>query len=471
MDASERVNARLRRIPAVDRLIGAAGQGRTLAPWSLREAAREVVDAVRGRVRGQPEAEVPGLDTLIEWTQDRAAELEQPAPRRVLNATGVVLHTNLGRAPLAPAAAAAVAAAASGYTDLELDLESGERGSRTKRIERLLVALSGAEAAHVANNNAGALLLAVDSLAAGKEVVLSRGELVEIGGSFRVPEIMEASRARLREVGTTNRTHLEDYRRALGPETGMLLKVHRSNFEIRGFTSDVPLRELSDLGREHSVPVVEDRGSGTFLDLRALGIPEREAHTGLREGADVVLFSGDKLLGGPQAGVVLGSRELVGRMKRNPLARALRVDKMTVAALHWTLRSLLEDRARHEFPVVRMILRSPDELQGLAERLASGLRESGFSKVSIEPIPSRVGGGALPDVELPGVGVRVETGGSVDELARRLRRGDPPVLARVQRDALILDPRTLEAEEIGEVVRAFAALEPAGTCGGASVSR
>jgi L-seryl-tRNA(Ser) seleniumtransferase len=442
MDASERVNARLRQIPGVDRLMTKAGQGCTYAPWSL-----------------------------VDRTRARAAELEQVAPRRVLNATGVVLHTNLGRSPLAPEAAAAAMEAARAYTDLELDLESGERGSRTSRLETLLLALTGAEAAHVVNNNAAALLLAVDTLAAKREVVLSRGELVEIGGSFRVPEIMAASRAQLREVGTTNRTHLEDYRRALGLETGLLLKVHRSNFEIRGFTSEVGLPELAGLGRAHSVPVVEDRGSGTFLDLRPLGIPEPEAHAGLREGADLVLFSGDKLLGGPQAGILLGRRELVERLKRNPLARALRVDKMTIAALHWTLRSMLDGTARDRIPVLRMILRSGRELQDLAEQLAGALRGVGLSKVSVEPIPSRVGGGALPDVELPGFGVRVETQGSVDALALRLRQGEPPVLARVHRDGLLLDPRALSAESISEVAAAFAALEAEKTPSGTGGSR
>jgi L-seryl-tRNA(Ser) seleniumtransferase len=460
MEASNPVNAQLRRIPAVDRVISAAAQTCSCAPWSLRQAAREVVDAVRRDVRARgPEAPVPELEALVERTRLRAQELERPAPIRVLNATGVVLHTNLGRAPLGSGAASAVASAARGYSDLELDLASGRRGSRLGRVCELLVVLSGAEEAHVVNNNAAALLLAVDTLAAGREVVVSRGELIEIGGSFRIPEIMAASRATLREVGTTNRTHFEDYRRALGPETGMLLKVHRSNFEIRGFTGEVSLEQLAELGAAHGVPVVEDRGSGTFVNLEAYGIPEREAHAGLREGADVTLFSGDKLLGGPQAGIVLGRAGLVQRMKRSPLARALRVDKLTVASLHWTLRCILDGRAREELPVLRMILRTEEQLRDQAERLAEGLRAAGFPKVSVDPIPSRIGGGALPDVELPGVGVRVEPEGSVDALALRLRQAETPVLARVHRGALLLDPRTLEdEEEIHGVVAAFAAL-------------
>ncbi len=460
MEASNPVNAQLRRIPAVDRVVNAAARDCSCAPWSLRQAAREVVDSVRQDVRARgPDAPVPGLETLVERTRVRAQELERPAPRGVLNATGVVLHTNLGRAPLASGAASAVATASRGYSDLELDLAGGRRGSRLERVNELLVVLSGAEEAHVLNNNAAALLLAVDTLAAGREVIVSRGELIEIGGSFRIPEIMAASRAHLREIGTTNRTHLEDYQRALGPETGMLLKVHRSNFEIRGFTREVSLEQLAELGAAHGLPVVEDRGSGTFVNLEPYGIPEREAHGGLREGADLVLFSGDKLLGGPQAGIVLGRAELVRRMKSNPLARALRVDKLTVAALHWTLRCILDGRAREELPVLRMILRTEEQLRERAERLAGGLRAAGFLKVSVDSIPSRIGGGALPDLELPGVGVRVEPEGSDDALALQLRQGEPPVLARVHRGALLLDPRTLEdEEEIHGVVAAFAAL-------------
>jgi L-seryl-tRNA(Ser) seleniumtransferase len=302
------------------------------------------------------------------------------------------------------------------------------------------------------------VLLAVDSLAAGKEVVLSRGELVEIGGSFRIPEILGASRARLREVGTTNRTHPRDYLEAIGPQTGMILKVHRSNFEIRGFTREVDLPELGEIARSRGLPLVEDRGSGTFLDLRPYGIPEREAHAGLREGADLVLFSGDKLLGGPQSGIVLGRRDLVERMRRNPLARAVRVDKLTLAALHVTLQCLLDGRALEELPALRMILKKDPELRSAAERLASGLRAAGFGKVHVERLPSLVGGGAMPDVELSGVGVRVEIEGSVEEIARRLRLAALPVMARIQKGALLLDPRTLEEAEIEEVVRAFRSL-------------
>ena len=440
------VNPGLRALPAVDRLVEAAGSGSGATRWSLLAAAREVLEEARAALlTGAPESEGE-LGTLAERVRIRADRLEAPFPRRVLNATGIVLHTNLGRAPLARGALESLVEAASGYSDLELDLETGQRGSRTTRVAELLRLLSGAEAACVVNNTAAALFLAVDTLAAGREVIVSRGELVEIGGSFRVPEIMSASRARLREVGTTNRTHLHDYRDAIGPETGMLLKVHRSNFRIEGFTSDVGLRDLAALARERGLPLVEDRGSGGFEDLSASGIPESEVSAGLRDGADLLLFSADKLLGGPQAGIVLGRRELVARMQRSPLARALRVDKLTLAALHWTLRALAAGRSG-EIPVLAMLRATSAELLARANALADRLREAGVPRVSVETCRSPVGGGALPELELPGAIVRVVPDRPADEAARRLRAGAPPVLARIQRDALLLDPRTLADED------------------------
>jgi L-seryl-tRNA(Ser) seleniumtransferase len=461
MDGPDRVNARLRRLPAVDRLVDSAGTGPPLARWSLLAAARAVLTQARQQIQaGEAQVET-SLEILAGLTRARAMQLERPYPRRVLNATGVVLHTNLGRAPLAPEASAALLEAATGYSDLELDLDTGARGSRLSRIGELLCEVSGAEAAMVVNNNAAAVFLAMDALAADREVVLSRGELVEIGGSFRVPEILAASRARLVEVGTTNRTHLRDYEAATGPQTGLLLKVHRSNFELRGFTKEVSLRELAGLAQERGVPLVEDRGSGTFVDLRAYGIPEPEVHDGLAQGADLVLFSGDKLLGGPQAGIVLGRAELVERMKRSPLARAVRVDKMTLAALHWTLRVILAGEAEARIPVLQMLTASQEALQAAAERLAKGIAERMPGAVSVEAEASLVGGGALPDIEIPGFVVRVDLaagGTTADQLARRLRSADPPVLARIQRDALLLDPRTLRDDEIDATIRVFAEL-------------
>ena len=296
MDRQDRVNAALRGLPAVDRLVDSADDGAELRRWSLLAAARDVLGQVRQQLLGGELEAAPELPALCQSTRAAARRLEERYPRRLVNATGVVLHTNLGRAPLAGEAARAVIEAAAGYSDLEYDRKSGRRGSRLARVSELLCLLSGAEAALVVNNNAAAVLLAVDTLAAGREVVLSRGELVEIGGSFRVPEILSSTRARLVEVGTTNRTHLRDYESAIGPDTGMLLKVHRSNFEMRGFTKEVGLPELAELAARHDLPLVEDRGSGSFVDLRPYGLPDPPAHAGIAQGADLVLFSGDKLL-------------------------------------------------------------------------------------------------------------------------------------------------------------------------------
>ena len=451
------VNAELRGLPAVDRLVEAALEGAELARWSVLAAARSVLAETRAALLAGAADTATDLAALAERVREGARRLERPFPRRVLNATGIVLHTNLGRAPLARGALYELVAAAEGYSDLELDLETGERGSRSARVAELLCLLAGAEAAHVVNNNAAALFLAVDTLASGREVIVSRGELVEIGGSFRVPEIMSASRARLREIGTTNRTHLRDYRDAIGPDTGMLLKVHRSNFRIAGFTSEVGLAELAALAREHGLPLVEDRGSGSFVDLAAHGIPEPEASEGLVRGADLVLFSADKLLGGPQAGVVIGKRVLVERMKTSPLARALRVDKLTLAALHWTLRALAAGRA-DEIPVLAMLRATQAELEARAADLATRLRGAGVPRVSVETGSSPVGGGALPELELPGAVVRVVPAGSPNQAAQRLRTGDPPVLARIQRDALLFDPRTLADEDLARLVLRVAEL-------------
>jgi L-seryl-tRNA(Ser) seleniumtransferase len=379
----------------------------------------------------------------------------------VVNATGVVLHTNLGRAPLAEGAARAAAAAGAHYTDLELDLGEGRRGERLAALGEMLAALSGAEAALAVNNNAAAVLLVVDTLARGREVVVSRGELVEIGGSFRVPEILERAGARLVEVGTTNRTHLDDYRRALGRRTALLLKVHRSNFEQSGFVAEVGLGELAALGRERGVPVVEDLGSGTLVDLRARGLPpESFAPARLALGADLVCFSGDKLLGGPQAGIVLGRRKRVAALRKNPLFRALRLDKLGLAALDWTLRALLDGRGEREIPVLRALLEAPGDVERRARSLAGRLARAagGRLDVRVEETRAPVGGGSVPGLELASFAVALRSAGGVDGLAAALRAGEIPVLGRVQKEALLLDARTLLPGDDEVVERAFAAV-------------
>ena len=431
-----------------------------LPDWAIHQAAREVLDSARERMsRG---AEGSGADSAtIESLAAKAAEvakrLSQPHPRAVINATGVLLHTNLGRAPLAPTAQAAVAEASRGYSSLELDLETGRRGSRMGRLESKLKALSGAEAAHVVNNNAAAVLLALNTMALGREVIVSRGELVEIGVSFRVPAIMERAGVRLREIGTTNRTHLSDYEAAIGPETALLLKVHRSNFEQRGFVAEAEVRDLADLAHRHGLPLFEDLGSGTLLDLQDLGLPAEAFAPGrLKLGVDVLCFSGDKLLGGPQAGILLGDRALIDAMRGNPLARALRVDKLTVAALDATLDLMLDPKRADEIPVLAGLRRGADALElgarELLMRISHHLPPDWQGRV--ESCEVSVGGGSLPEHRLSGWAVVIR-GPRVTRLARRLREAPTPVVARVRDDALWLDVRTLPDEQMEDVVDAL----------------
>lgn len=398
--------------------------------------------------------------TLARRGAEWAAELARPRPGRVINATGIVLHTNLGRAPLAAGAVQAVAEAARGYTDLELDLASGERGQRSAAVVEKLRLLSGAADALVVNNNAAAVWLVLATLAPGREVVVSRGELVEIGGSFRVPEILRSAGVRLVEVGTTNRTHPADYQAAIGPDTGLLLKVHRSNFSQSGFVREVSLAELAEIGRAHGLPVVEDLGSGTLVDLSARGFPpEAYAPARLAQGADLVCFSGDKLVGGPQAGIVLatGSEPIVA-MRKHPLARALRLDKLALAALDWTLAAHLDGRAEQDIPVLRQLLAPPDQLErrarALAERIGAGMPAA---EVSVSPDRTFAGGGSLPGFELATWVVSVRPTAGASRCAAALRRADPPVLARLRDDAIVLDPRTLEPEDEAHVEAALKA--------------
>jgi L-seryl-tRNA(Ser) seleniumtransferase len=393
------------------------------------------------------------------WFAARVAErldrLERPSLRPVINATGVVLHTNLGRAPLPDAALAAIARVARSYSNLEYDVAAGVRGSRYDHCAALLQELTGAEAALVVNNNAAAVVLALNTIAAGREAVVSRGELVEIGGSFRIPEIMERSGARLHEVGATNRTHRGDYERALSDATGAVLKVHRSNFRIVGFTADVSLADVAEIAHARGVPVLCDLGSGLLFDLTELGLPpEPTATAALRAGADVVTMSGDKLLGGPQAGIVLGRREWIDRMRKNPLCRAFRVDKLTLAALEATL-ALYRDpgRARREIPVLRMLGWTVAELGDRARAFAERLRTQGV-EAELRAGGSAVGGGAYPGVELPTVlVVPVAPRGGATALERRLRDGDPAVIARVVDGAVALDLRTVLPDEEEALLR------------------
>jgi L-seryl-tRNA(Ser) seleniumtransferase len=465
MDLTRPVNTDPRRgIPSVDRLTAAVLKRNSGLPrWAAVESARTVVEEARAALseiqnEGQNTHFDQSLEDLCARAERLAERLARPHPQRVVNATGVVLHTNLGRAPMAAAAAAAAAEVAAGYSDLELDLESGWRGDRLGALATKLCLLSGAEAAYACNNNAAAVLLMLNTLAAGREVVVSRGELVEIGGSFRVPEIMQRAGVRLVEVGSTNRTHPRDYVEAIGPETGLLLKVHRSNFEVRGFVKEVSLGELVALGREHGVPVAEDLGSGTLLDLRSRGLPEDSWAPGrLRDEPDVICFSGDKLMGGPQAGIVLGRPDVVGAMRKNPLARALRLDKMTLAALDWTLAAMLDGRAESELPVLRQLLEPTAQLEArvraaakaLGERLASRSLDAEI-EVTRDRVP--VGGGSLPGFELDSWVLEIRSRAGAERVAARLRAHSPPVLVRVRDDAVLLDLRTVSDAETACVI-------------------
>ena len=373
---------------------------------------------------------------------------------------GVVLHTNLGRALLSDAAIARVAAVSAAYSNLELDVETKERGSRYAHVDGLLRRLTGAEDALVVNNNAAAVLLALESLARGREVVVSRGELIEIGGEFRIPDIMLRSGARLREVGTTNRTHLRDYAEAIGPDTALLLKVHTSNYRVVGFTAEVASRELARLGRERGLPVMEDLGSGSLLDLRPHGFPyEPTVPDVVAAGVDLVSFSGDKLLGGPQAGIVVGRRDLVSRLKRNPLNRALRIDKLTVAALEATLTAYEAGVALQTVPTLQRLTEPLGAIRARARRLLRRLDPALRRRLhaSLAQTTSQVGGGALPTVELPTAAVALGADGAqTRDLDTALRTGDPPVIARVVSDRLLLDCRTILPSEIPPLAMALA---------------
>jgi L-seryl-tRNA(Ser) seleniumtransferase len=422
---------------------------RTEPRIAVVDAVRESLAAARTKRAGPP-------GNWVADVRERLADRGRPSLRPVLNATGVVLHTNLGRAPLARAALAAMAEVGGGYSNLEFDLDTGARGSRSDHCRASLRAVTGAEDALAVNNAAGALLLALGALAAGREVLISRGELIEIGGSFRIPDILEQSGARLREVGTTNRTHLDDYRKALGPAVAAVLTVHQSNFEQRGFVATPEQADLAVLAHEAGLPYLVDVGSGLVVDLEPWGLRgEPRVQDTLAAGADLVLFSGDKLLGGPQAGCLAGRRDVVARCRRHPIARAVRADKMTLAGLEATL-SLYRDAAQavREIPVLRMLTLDAQELARRAERLATACPAA--LGAALQPGESAVGGGSFPGAVLPTTLVALDAGSlGADGLALRLRVGEPSVIARVSGSKVLLDPRTLPEESFPTVSAAL----------------
>jgi L-seryl-tRNA(Ser) seleniumtransferase len=420
---------RLRDLPSVDELARQSDD-----PLAV-EAARKIVARARELLQAGGD---PG--DLAAQLQAELSAARAPRLRRVINATGVIVHTNLGRAPLAEAALNRVREIARGYSNLEYDVAAGSRGSRQDHIAGILRRLTGAEAALVVNNNAAAVMLALAALAEGREVLVSRGELIEIGDGFRIPDVLERSGARLREVGTTNRTRADDYETAIGPETAVLLRVHQSNFRVVGFTAQASLRELADVARRHDLPLVDDLGSGALIDIG----DEPTARASLADGADLVCFSGDKLLGGPQAGIIVGRADLVERLRRHPLQRALRADKLTLAALEGTLAVAVD--APDQIPVLRMLREPPEAVRTRAARLAE------LVGGEVEETVARAGGGSLPLTELPSFACAVE-----EELAVKLRAGDPPVIAVVRDGRTLLDCRTLtdgEAKEVAAAVEA-----------------
>lgn len=456
----------LKNLPAIDRVLACAELNNSSAPHALVvEAAREAVDHARRAILAGGATQCAKLESLQANASARLKQKLIPSLREVINATGTLLHTNLGRAPLCSQALEDISSIARGYSNLELNLESGKRGHRYSHVDKLLRRLTGAEAAAVVNNNAGAVLLALTALARGREAVVSRGELVEIGGAFRVPDVMEAGGVQLREVGTTNKTHLHDYRRAINPETGLLLKVHTSNYRIMGFTQSVDASELVNLGREHDIPVMEDLGSGMLFDLSAFGLPrEPTVAEQVEAGIDVITFSGDKLLGGPQAGIIVGKKWAIDAIRHHPLARALRMDKLTLAALETTLRQYLDhEQAIERIPVLQMLNMSAETLHERNHMFAQELRrnlDDSVSEVHIEVVEenSRVGGGALPITDLPGSAVALRFPHlSLEELALQLRRQQPAIVARIQDDALIINLRTVFAPQFETLARGIAA--------------
>ena len=437
----------LRSLPSVDSLL----QDHTLRDLEHRyghvlvvEACRDSLDAARQSILAGASAPMPAL--IIDDVYTRVEQTVRPSLVPVINATGVIIHTNLGRAPLSEDTLAAMRTAAQGYSNLEYNLQAGERGSRHVHAEAILKRLTGAPAALVVNNNAAAVMLILATFAQGREVIISRGQLVEIGGGFRVPDVMRQSGAQLVEVGTTNRTRIDDYAGAITDRTAMLLRVHSSNFRIIGFTEEAPLAEMVALGRERGLMVADDLGSGALLDTSAYGMAhEPMPQESLAAGATIVSISGDKLLGGPQAGIILGTQAAVDKLKRHPLTRALRVDKVTFAGLQATLLHYLKNEAPKKIPIWMMISAKPDDLDTRAKKWTERLRASNLD-VSVIDAESTVGGGSLPGETLPTRAVAIAVS-APDDFAARLRYNTPPIVARIEENRVIFDPRTVSAAE------------------------
>jgi len=466
MDVTEKQQTLLRMLPGVDHILELVKTDPFFdnAPKSvLIRSIRSVVESLRTIIIDEQQhiTETKLSDSVIlEEVKNSVKEAMTPNLMRIVNATGVVVHTNLGRSLLAEDAVENLLTIASRYSNLEFDLSKGVRGSRYSIVEDILCEISGAEAAMVVNNNAGAVFLCLETISRGKKVIVSRGELVEIGGSFRIPDVMAKSGSILKEVGTTNRTHLNDYENAIEHDTGLLLKVHTSNYSVVGFTADVSLEELVALGAKYQIPVMEDLGSGTFVDFSKYGLlKEPTVQESVAAGADVVTFSGDKLLGGPQAGMIIGKNDLLERIKKNPITRALRIDKLTLAALESTLRRYRNiDREIGSIPTLRMLTLPLAHIETKAKELAKKLENIGGARMSVTLIDlsSKPGGGALPLLKLPskGVGIKVQ-GISVNTIEKQMRSNELPIIGRIEEDLFIMDLRTILDDELSIIKNAL----------------
>ncbi|MBN2034797.1 MAG: L-seryl-tRNA(Sec) selenium transferase [Deltaproteobacteria bacterium] len=463
-----------KKIPAVDRLLDMPSLAGLLPryPRSLvLKAVHQVLDEIRSEIKAGEGLEDPtglNMERVSEKVGEKVEFLNRPSLKPVVNATGIVVHTNLGRSLLAEGVLQKFRPLAGGYSNLEFDLNRGVRGSRYIHVEGVLKEITGAEAAMVVNNNAAAVLLCLDTLAKGREVIVSRGQLVEIGGSFRIPDVMKRSGAKMVEVGTTNKTHPDDYEQAIGPDTGLLLRVHQSNFQIVGFTEQVDTPALVNLGRRHGIPVMEDLGSGCFVDFSKYNLlKEPTVQDVVSQGVDIVTFSGDKMLGGPQAGIILGRNDLIDGLRKNQLTRALRIDKLTLLALEETLRIYRDEKAAvREIPTLRMILQSPGSLKVKARRLFRlvGTVDKENFTFDLAEGDSKVGGGALPLLSMPTFLLALSPGRlSAHAMESWLRAHDPPIIARVEKERVLLDVRTIQDRELETVAHAIQALAAYGS--------
>ena len=459
-------NLLYRSIPKVDVILAREDIQRLIQDYSrttVMEAIREEMDALRTYIGEHEEAQaLERIEMLPELIKARVEKKHTPNMRMVINATGTILHTNLGRAPISQEHMARLADIVTGYSNLEYNLEEGKRGERYSHFEELLCKITGAEAAMAVNNNAAAVMLILSSMAKGGEVIVSRGELVEIGGKFRIPDVMEQSGATLVEVGTTNKTHFADYEDAITEETKALLKVHTSNYRIVGFTDSVSVADLSPLAKEHDLPIIEDLGSGVLVDLSKYGLTyEPTVQDSIASGADVVCFSGDKLLGGPQAGIIVGKKKYIDQMKKNQLTRALRIDKFTATALELVLQEYLsEELAMKNLPVLRMINESKDSIGERAGELCEMLKNAELAAdISLEDIESQIGGGSLPLERIPSVAVVIDPHNmSVPQLEVALRYAEVPIIPRTINDKIYMDVRTIESRWFEKIVAVFGEL-------------